>query len=441
MLNYESKVRLKLRRTKIVATMGPASISEEMLSKLISTGMNVARLNFSHGSHESHLQVIERIRKVSQSLNKNVAILGDLCGPKIRVGHFENGQIPLIEGENVVITVEPVIGKQGLIHSQYTHLIQDIKVGQMIFLDDGNFEIEVASIDSQTRATCKVVKGGTLKNNKGMNLPGSTLSVPALTEKDYEDLKFCLAHDVDYVALSFVRRAEEIKDLKEKIKAITTSNAKTEEEKERLMISTTRIIAKIENPEALKEIQDIIDEADGIMIARGDLGVELPVEKVPIIQAQLIKMTNQRNKPVIVATQMLESMTSNAHPTRAEVSDVATAVMSGTDAVMLSGETAAGKYPVESVKMMDSVIREVENYQWSQGRFGSLVKDVSIHPLPNAIARASTLVSQDLEIRAINVPTYSGRTARIISVARPNCPIIAYCDNPKIVRQIGRAHV
>jgi pyruvate kinase len=433
----EEQYRLRLRRTRIIATIGPSSESTEKLTALINAGMNVARLNFSHGTQASHLTVIQRIRGIVHETGKRIAILGDLCGPKTRVGKFPNGSIELTTGQEITITTNlKEQAGDNVILSQYANLVRDIKAGQLILFDDGLLEVEVTQVIDDQHAKARVTRGGTLKNNKGMNLPGANISAPALTEKDREDLDFAIQQRLDYVALSFVRKASEIRDLKERIVKLThihhpelfRENAKT--------ANLTRVVAKIEKPEALNEITEIIEESDGIMIARGDLGVELPPEKVPIVQLQLIHTSNERNKPVIVATQMLESMTESPRATRAEVTDVATAVAERTDAVMLSGETAAGMYPIESVNMMDRIVRELENYQWQQGQWGKLRETVSISPLPNAIARACTLLSHDMEIRAINVLTYSGRTARIISAARPNCPVLAYSNDPIVVHQM-----
>ncbi len=436
MLNLYQRY-LKLKRTKIIATIGLTSGTEDVLRKMISSGMNIARLNFSHGDHESHLKVIQNIRKVSQELNRYVAIMGDLCGPKIRVGTFPRGEIELKEGSTLTITTEDIEGNDNLIPSQYPQLVKDVSVGQRILLDDGKLEIVITEILSDTEAKCKVVREGILKNKKGMNIPGSPLSVPAVTEKDVRDLKFCLEQDLEYVALSFVRKAQEIIDLKKEISNWTVTNTGINpEDFVQKDICETRVIAKIEKPEALDEIKAILEASDGIMVARGDLGVEMPPEKVPIVQNELIRMAHQHNRPVIVATQMLESMIIESRPTRAEVSDVANAVLSTADAVMLSGETASGKHPVESVKLMDTIAREIESYQWGQGLFGKLQSDVSIYPLLNAMARSCTLLSQDMAIRSVNVLTHRGASARVMSASRPNAPILAYCSNPKIIRQM-----
>ena len=434
--SFRPGYKLILRRTRVVATIGPASESSEMLHRLITNGVNVARLNFSHGTHSSHLAVIDRIRKIIDETGTRIAMLGDLSGPKTRVGKFVNGSIELKQDQEVkIITGSNEPGSDGIIPSQYQDLIKDVTPGQRILFDDGLLEVVILEIKNDHEALAKVVKGGTLKDKKGMNLPGAKISAPAITPKDLEDLDFVVRHRLDYVALSFVRKAREIIELKERILNLTHIHHPNLF-KENNPVSCTRVIAKIEKPEALDEISEIVEESDGVMIARGDLGVELPPERVPIVQSGLIRIANERNKPVIVATQMLESMTENPRPTRAEVSDVATAVTDRTDAVMLSGETAAGMYPVESVTMMDRIIRELESYQWAEGHWGKLRETVSISPLPNALARACTLLSHDMEIRAINVLTRTGRAARIMSAARPKCPILAYANDPIVVKQM-----
>jgi pyruvate kinase len=343
---------LFFRRTKIVATIGPASSSPEKLKSLIAGGLNVARINFSHGKAEDHLKTIRLIRKISGQLKKPIAILGDLCGPKIRVGEFESGSITLKEGSIVTITTKPVVGTESLIPSQYKNLIREVVAGHSILLDDGNLELKVVK-KFKDRVEAKVIHGGVLKNKKGMNLPNTQLHIAALTEKDKSDVLYCIQGGVDYVALSFVRKPADIMDLKNWLKRHR---------------SDIPIIAKIEMPEALTNIRAIMELADGIMVARGDLGVELPAKKVPIIQNKLIQIANKMNKPVIVATQMLESMIEHSRPTRAEVTDVAGACLAGADAVMMSAETASGKYPLETFETMDSILRETEAYQFfSQG--------------------------------------------------------------------------
>jgi pyruvate kinase len=427
MSNVKPPYRLKIRRTSIVATLGPASSSKEVIRALVEAGLDVARLNFSHGDHEGHARHIALVREVAAELGRPVGLLGDLCGPKIRVGKFEGGRLELEEGAELEVTCRDVLGRPGLIPSQYEHLARDVEPGQRILLDDGKLEFVVLARLDLERVRVRVVRGGILKDKKGMNLPGAALSTPALTDKDKLDLEFALEQDLDYVALSFVRRAEEVADLQARIQAFGRARG---------VKVPTRVVSKIEKPEALEEIERIVDLSDGIMVARGDLGVEMPPERVPILQNELIQLANRRQKPVIVATQMLESMIEQQSPTRAEVSDVATAVFGNADAVMLSAETAAGKYPVEALRMMDRVVREVESHQWAEHRFGKLREQFSVEPNPNALARACTLLSQDMEIRAVCVMTRSGRTARIMSAARPSAPILAISREPKVTRQM-----
>ncbi len=346
---------LKNRRTKIIATLGPASDSPEVIKQLIETGANVFRLNMSHGEHVSHENTYKLVRSIAYELGKPIAILADLCGPKIRTGRFKDGQITLEVGATVTVTTRDVEGEPGLIPSQYQALANDVNPGNRILLNDGNLELKVEGVDG-TEISCTVVYGGILKNNKGINLPGVNVSAPSLTDKDREDAQFALKLGVDFMALSFVRRAADINDLRSIIKKAGAS---------------TDIIAKIEKPEALEDVHGILDAADGIMVARGDLGVELKPEQVPVVQSQLIDIARQKFKPVIVATQMLESMIENARPTRAEVTDISYAVTLGADAVMLSAESAAGSFPVESVDMMDRILRQTEAYLWQHGEYDS----------------------------------------------------------------------
>jgi pyruvate kinase len=412
---------LHFRRTKIVATIGPASSSPEKLRSLIAGGLDVARINFSHGKADDHLKTIRLIRKISGQLKKPIAILGDLCGPKIRVGEFVDGSVVLKDGSIVTITTKPVIGTESLIPSQYKNLIREVVSGHSILLDDGNLELKVIR-KFRDRVEAKVIHGGVLKNKKGMNLPDTQLHVAALTEKDKSDVLYCIKGGVDYVALSFVRKPADIMDLKKWLKRHR---------------SDIPIIAKIEMPEALENMKRIIELADGIMVARGDLGVELPAKKVPIIQNKLIQIANRANKPVIVATQMLESMIDHARPTRAEVTDVAGACLAGADAVMLSAETASGKYPLETFMTMDSILRETEAYQFfSQGgRFSTGVHDGSGNLL-DAIGIAAAQLSRDLMVHCVFVLTVSGYTARIVSSDRPAAPIMALTHDEKTVRRM-----
>ncbi len=413
---------LHYRRTKIVGTIGPASRSPEMLRALIRAGLNVARINFSHGEPAEHVATMRRIRRIAAELNEPVAILADLCGPKIRVGVFRDDQVTLKDGAVVAITVDDVLGTPSLIPSQYPYLARDVKVGGTILLDDGNLELKVVSKGPRS-VKARVIHGGVLKNKKGMNLPDSALSVSALTGKDRRDVVWALKGGADYIALSFVRRASDVRELR---RALRRHKA------------DTPIIAKIEMPEALKNIEAIMGEVDGIMIARGDLGVELPARKVPMIQNRLIAIANSCNKPVIVATQMLESMIEHARPTRAEVTDVAAACLAGTDAVMLSAETAAGRYPLLAVQTMDAVLREAEAYQFFSlnGRFTKAGTDEpdQVH---EALGLATAQLSRDLMVRSILVVTRSGYTARMVSADRPAAPVLAFTRSETIRRRLA----
>jgi len=405
----EQKVSLRWRRTKIIATIGPATDSVKGIDELIKSGVNVFRLNMSHGDHVYHRRVFKRIRLCSKKSDVIVAILMDLCGPKIRVGQFDNDSITLKRSARVIISCSNGTGHEGLIISQYKQLNKDVKAGERILLDDGNMECRVENIEGKD-IHCKVIYGGVLKNNKGMNLPDSVVSAASFTKKDKEDVQLAMALDADFVALSFVRTAKDILDLK------------------KYMQQTNRelpIVAKIEKPEAVDNIEEIIDSAYGIMIARGDLGIELPAEEVPLIQKEIINQARAKHRPVIVATQMMESMIVNARPTRAEVGDVASAAMSSADAVMLSAETAAGKYPIKAVKIMDKILREIERYQWEKERFGD-VMDRGSEPTSSrtAIAHAANTLAKELKLQGILVPTHSGNTAAVLSSCRPSSPLL-----------------
>ncbi len=413
---------LRMRRTKIVATVGPASCTDEMILTLIQKGVNVFRVNFSHGKAEDHIGTMKQIRKISEKAGKLVAILGDLCGPKIRVGLFKDGAVTLKAGTTVRITDDDVEGTDSLIPSQYKGIAKDVKQGESILLDDGNIELEVTAVNGNI-IEALVINGGLLKNKKGMNLPGTKMNVAALTEKDKNDALAMIKGEADFIALSFVRTAQDILDLKTHL----AMNA-----------SEIPIIAKIEKPEALENIESILEAADGIMVARGDLGVEVPQQKVPLIQKELIALANASSKPVIVATQMLESMIENPRPTRAEVTDVAFACFSGADAVMLSAETAVGKYPVETVAMMDSILREIELRQFDEAGFRPEHEHAQKRrdPQTDAISSAAALISRELKVRSIVALTRSGQTARVASSDRPAAPLLALSRSVKTARRL-----
>jgi pyruvate kinase len=434
--------RLEKRRTKIVATVGPASREPGTLEALVRAGVEVFRLNFSHGTHDEHGESFRRVRDVCARLGAPVAVLADLCGPKIRAGTFRGGSIVLTTGEQVRVTVREVTGEAGLIPSAYAGLAGDVAPGSRILLDDGNIELVVETVEG-TEVRCAVAAGGVLRDRKGINLPGVAVSAPSLTEKDREDALFALEMGADLLALSFVRRAEDVADLQDLV-AQSGSGA--------------GIIAKIEKPEALDEIDSILAVSDGIMVARGDLGVELPPELVPIVQAQLVDLARIRGKPVIVATQMLESMIGNARPTRAEVTDVSNAVRSGADAVMLSAETAVGAHAVGAVGVMDRVARETEGYLWRRGAFGSMGGGIWAaggagggtpggpsgggHPdqpldVREAVSRATSQLSRDLMVRAIVVFTRSGWSAGMVASSRPQAPVLAVSGDPRTCRRMN----
>ncbi len=411
-----------VRRTKIVATLGPASESEQMLQALMEAGADVFRLNFSHGDHESKAALIRRIRDISRKRRKAMAILGDLQGPKIRIGTLKGGSMELTAGKEVTITTRDLQGEGDLIPTNYTHLPHDVRRGDRILLDDGLLELEVLSVQG-TEVRCRVKVGGYLKNRKGINLPGVDVSIPALTEKDRADLRFCLENELDYVALSFVRRAEDVIALREILF----------EEK-----SSIRIIAKIEMPQAVDNFDEILETSDGIMVARGDLGVEMSPEKVPLIQKKIIRKCNEAGKPVITATQMLESMIEHPRPTRAETSDVANAILDGTDAVMLSAETASGKYPVEAVSLMVRVAGDVEREPILQEKLLHRIPELrgGYRSLPEAIGQAAVRVADNVGAAAILAFTQTGSTAALVAKYRPPIPIFAVTPSQAVRRRM-----
>ena len=411
----------KYRRAKIVATIGPASESPERLRELIEAGVDIARLNFSHGDHAGHTQVVQHIRSISEELNRPVALLQDLQGPKIRIGDLPGGGIDLKTDDPFTLTTEGDDGSQTRASITYQPLPNDVEVDDEFLLSDGLLKFKVESIDN-TEVHCRVLNGGHLRSRAGVNLPGIKLSAPALTDKDREDLKFGIEQEVDFIALSFVRRADDIKELKDLLAA---ENA------------DIPIIAKLEKPEAVEDednLDAILKATDAVMVARGDLGVELSPERVPFLQKTIIQKAARAKKPVITATQMLESMIENPRPTRAEASDVANAVFDGTDAVMLSGETATGDYPAESVSMMDSIVRDAESH--SDFRHDHLTNAPSSIDFPNAIARAACQAAAGIKAEAIVVSTESGSTALLISNQRPSTPILALTPNKNIYRRL-----
>lgn len=408
-----------LRRTKIVATIGPATSSPEVLRSLIEAGATTLRLNFSHGTHEDHQRNIRTIRQVSFELNQPVGILQDLQGPKIRLGKFEQGPITLKKGDPYILTSRPLLGTQDISSVTYEPLAEEVPVGATILLDDGRVEMLVEAVDlDQRELHCRVVVGGVLSNNKGVNFPGVYLSIKALTDKDKTDLMFGLDQGVDWIALSFVRNPQDILEIKE----IISSAGKN-----------VPVIAKIEKHEAIEQMEAVLSLCDGVMVARGDLGVELPAEEVPILQKRLIATANRFGIPVITATQMLDSMVSNPRATRAEISDVANAILDGTDAVMLSNETAVGKFPVEAVETMARIAVQIEQ---NLAIARNVDSNSGGHSIPNAISQAVGRIAEQLQAAAIMTLTKTGATARNVSKYRPSTPILAVTPHVDVARQL-----
>lgn len=411
------------KRTKIVATVGPACDSYEQLLELVKAGVNVFRLNFSHGSHEDKARIIEQIKQINKKEPYNIAILADLQGPKLRVGDIENGSMEIKEGDILTFTNEKVIGTKEKIYVSYPDLHADVKPGEKILIDDGKMEVLVKEITKEKTVKVEVLLGGTLLPKKGVNLPDTNISLPSLTEKDLIDLSFIIEQKVEWVALSFVRKTIDITGLKKRLKDAG---------------SKSKVIAKIEMPEALRNIRDIILESDGIMIARGDLGVELPIEEVPLIQKDLIKKCIHRAKPVIVATQMMESMIERTKPNRSEITDVANAVLEGADAVMLSGETATGKYPRLVVEMMTKIILEIESKAYVYDR-EEMLKPQAKSPsfLSDALIYNAAELSKDVMADALIGMTQSGYTAFVLSSYRPKAPLYVFTKEKTLVNQLS----
>ena len=422
-MNKEAGVQHTNHRTKIVATVGPACDTYDKLLALVRAGVNVFRLNFSHGTHEDKGKIIEHIRQINKKEPYNIAILGDLQGPKLRVGEIENGEIEVVEGDILTFTNEKVIGNKEKIYVSYPNFHSDVKIGNTILIADGKLEVRVLSIEKNNDVKVVVTLGGALSSKKGINLPDTKITLPALTDKDLTDLDFIIDQKLDWVALSFVRNVKDLIILRNKL-----------EEKK----SKTKIIAKIEKPEAVENIRDIIVESDGIMVARGDLGVELPIEKVPLIQKQIIKKCLHRAKPVIVATQMMESMIERTKPNRSEITDVANAVLEGADAVMLSGETATGAHPTLVVETMVKIIEEVEKTDYHY----SLEDELAPQPhspsfLSDAVCYNACKLAKDVESQALIGMTQSGYTAFMLSSYRPKAPLYIFTKERSLVNQLS----
>jgi pyruvate kinase len=408
-------------KTKIVATLGPATNSKDMLIELVRAGVGVFRLNFSHGNHAGHKQVIKYIREVNEELGTNVCILQDLQGPKIRIGEVENGEVEIVPGQTLTVTCQEMLGTSEKVSTTYTSLPRDVEIGDTILVDDGKIELRVTSVSGDEVETT-IVYGGGLKSRKGMNLPDTKISAPSLTEKDRKDLQFGLEQDVDWIALSFVRKASDIYDLKDIIEAKGKA---------------TKVIAKIEKPEALRNIEEIIEATDGLMVARGDLGVEIAMEDVPIAQKMLVDRCNEASKPVIIATQMMESMIENPRPTRAETNDVANAVLDGADAIMLSAETASGKYPIQTVKSMVKTILAVEKQ--SNEIYDKLSHIHADSPTfyNDSLVRTACRLSKEVNASAIVGMTKSGYTGFRISGHRPKANIYIFTANRRLLNIIN----
>ncbi|MDQ0220080.1 pyruvate kinase [Peribacillus cavernae] len=412
-----------MRKTKIVCTIGPASESIEKLTELIEAGMNVSRLNFSHGSHEEHAKRIVSIREAVQSTGEQVAILLDTKGPEIRTNNMENDSIELKTGSDVIVSMTEVLGTPEKFSITYEGLIDDVHVGSKILLDDGLIGLEVTGVNRDRKEILtKVLNSGTLKNKKGVNVPGVSVKLPGITEKDAQDIIFGIGQGIDFIAASFVRRASDVLEIRELLEEHNAGHI--------------QIIPKIENQEGVDSIDEILEVSDGLMVARGDLGVEIPAEEVPLVQKQLIKKCNTLGKPVITATQMLDSMQRNPRPTRAEASDVANAIFDGTDAIMLSGETAAGSYPVEAVQTMHNIASRAESALNHKDILSRRSRDNGYN-VTDAIGQSVAHTALDLKVGAIITPTESGHTARMISKYRPKAPIIAVTAKEHVIRRLA----
>lgn len=409
------------KKTKIVATLGPATSKKETLKQMFLAGVNVCRINFSHGDRKQHLELINLIREINKELELHVAILGDLQGPKLRIGDIENGTVELNKGDEITFTTDKIIGNKERVFMTYKNFPNDVKPGELILVDDGKLQFEIISTDGEKEVKAVLKNDGTLSSKKGVNLPNTKVSLPSLTEKDYGDLNFALDHDIDWLGLSFVRSPRDIIELKS---IISTRN------------KHTLVIAKIEKPEAITNLEEIIRFSDGVMIARGDLGVEIPMQDVPLIQKRIIRMCMEMGKPTIVATQMMESMIDSPSPTRAEVNDVANAVLDNADAVMLSGETSVGKYPIEVIQAMVKIIGSVEKYERKRN------KQPDVHYqnerfITDSICFSAAKLAQKVKAKAIVMMTHSGYTTYRVSSMRPNASVFAFTSNKLLMTQLS----
>ncbi|MDB9931143.1 pyruvate kinase [Flavobacteriales bacterium] len=410
-----------MRKTKIIATIGPATESKVNLEKIIKAGVNVCRLNFSHGSHEDHLKVIKNIAEINKEQGIHIATLGDLQGPKLRVGKMEENTL-LVDGNEITFTSEDCLGNAERVYMNYKNFAKDVKAGEFIRLDDGKLEMQILETNGKDTVKAKITQGGVLKSNKGVNLPNTVISLPSLTEKDLADLDFALEHNLDWIGLSFVRSARDIIELK----GIISANNKK-----------AKVIAKVEKPEAVENIDEIIKEADAIMVARGDLGVEIPMEKVPIVQKMIVEKCIKYSKPVVIATQMMESMIESSTPTRAEVNDVANAVLDGADAVMLSGETSVGKFPIYVIEAMVKILQETGDFRLTET---SEEKNPERSPdrfITDSICFNASNLADKTEAKAIVTMTFSGYTAFKISSKRPKAHIFVFSGNRELLTKLS----
>lgn len=412
------------QRTKIIATIGPSSSSYQMLEKLIMGGVDVCRLNMSHGTVKDHIKVIESIREINRKNSVYAGILVDLQGPKIRIGEIEDGGVEVTAGNDVIITTEEVVGNSKKVSISYKNFPIDTKKGDLVLINDGKIQLEVKEILSSTEVKTHVIFGGPISSKKGVNLPNTSISLPGLTEKDKNILKQILQYRIQWIALSFVRSSTDIIDLKHIIKNTIKHNQ-------------PRIIAKIEKPEAVEDIDDIIKETDAVMVARGDLGVEVPLQQVPLIQKNIIKKCLKSSKPVIIATQMMESMIYNATPTRAEVSDVANSVMDGADALMLSGETSVGKFPLRVIETMQKIIERMEEYEGIYNKMNTPVKDNNERFISDSICYNACSIAKHSSAKAILTMTHSGYTAFKVSSNRPKANIFVFTDNKPLLETLS----
>jgi len=410
-----------MRKTKIICTLGPACENEEIMRELVLAGMDVARMNFSHGSYQEHKKRIDMLKKIRQETGRPVALLLDTKGPEIRTGRFKNGSVTLSAGDSFTLVHDDILGDERKVSVSYKGLYQDVKKGDRILVDDGLIELEVTEVIDKD-IHCTVLNGGVLGDTKGINVPGVEINLPSITQQVIDDIRFGIENDVDFIAASFVRKAEDVTEIRKILDKYNGQDIK--------------IISKIENRQGVNRIDEILLVSDGIMVARGDLGVEIPVEEVPVVQKMLIEKCYRSGKPVITATQMLDSMIRNPRPTRAEASDVANAIYDGTSAIMLSGETAMGRYPVETLKMMSKIAEKAEIAMDYWKRFVNTQHEM-LPTITNAICHATCTTAMDLKASAIITVTKSGYTARMISRFRPDCPIIATTVSPKVQRQLS----